>query len=90
MRRILVEQARRKQAEKRGGRRRLVPLDDAEVGFTPAEDEVLAIDEALARLAAEEPQAARLIHLRYFAGLSVEDAAALVGLSRSSAYEHWA
>ena len=90
MRRILVEQARRKQADKRGGRRQRVPLDDAEVGYTPAEDEVLAVDEALTRLAAEDPQAARLIHLRYFAGLSVEDAAALVGLSRSSAYEHWA
>jgi RNA polymerase sigma factor (TIGR02999 family) len=90
MRRILVEQARRKQADKHGGGRRRVPLDDAEVGYTPAEDEVLAIDEALTRLAAEDPQAARLIQLSYFAGLSVEDAAALVGLSRSSAYEHWA
>jgi len=90
MRRILVERARRKQAEKRGGRRQRVPLDDAEPGYTQAEDEVLAIDEALTRLAAEDPQAARLIQLRYFAGLSVEDAAAMVGLSRSSAYEHWA
>ena len=90
MRRILVERARRKQAEKRGGRRQRVPLDDADPGYTPAEDEVLAIDEALTRLAAEDPQAARLIQLRYFAGLSVEDAAAMVGLSRSSAYEHWA
>jgi RNA polymerase sigma factor (TIGR02999 family) len=89
MRRILVEQARRKQADKRGGRRRRVPLDDAEVGFTSAEDEVLAIDEALTRLAAEDPQAARLIHLRYFAGLSIVDAATLVGISRSSADEHW-
>jgi hypothetical protein len=88
MRRILVEQARRKQADKRGGGRQRVPLDDAEVGYTPAEDEVLAIDEALTRLAAEDPQAARLIHLRYFAGLSIVDAA-LVGLSRSSADEHW-
>ena len=90
MRRILVERARRKQAEKRGGGRQRVPLDDAEPGYTPAEDEVLAIDEALTRLAAEDPQAARLIQLRYFAGLSVEDAAAVVGLSRSTAYEHWA
>jgi RNA polymerase sigma factor (TIGR02999 family) len=90
MRRILVERARRKQAEKRGGRCQRVPLDDADPGYTPAEDEVLAIDEALTRLAAEDPQAARLIQLRYFAGLSVEDAAAMVGLSRSSAYEHWA
>jgi RNA polymerase sigma factor (TIGR02999 family) len=90
MRRILVERARRRQAEKRGGRCQRVPLDDADPGYTPAEDEVLAIDEALTRLAAEDPQAARLIQLRYFAGLSVEDAAAMVGLSRSSAYEHWA
>jgi RNA polymerase sigma factor (TIGR02999 family) len=90
MRRILVEQARRKQADKRGGGRQRVLLDDAEVGYTPSEDEVLAIDEALTRLAAEDPQAARLIQLRYFAGLSVEDAAALVDISRSSAYEHWA
>jgi DNA-directed RNA polymerase specialized sigma24 family protein len=90
MRRILVEQARRKQAEKRGGRRRRVPLDDAEVGYTPAEDAVLALDEALNRLAAEDSQAARLIQLRYFAGLSIVDAAALVGLSRSSADEHCA
>jgi RNA polymerase sigma factor (TIGR02999 family) len=90
MRRILVERARRKQAEKRGGRCQRVPLDDADSSYTPAEDEVLAIDEALTRLAAEDPQAALLIQLRYFAGLSVEDAAAMVGLSRSSAYEHWA
>jgi RNA polymerase sigma factor (TIGR02999 family) len=90
MRRIRVKQARRKQADKRGGGRQRVPLDDAQVGYTPAEDEVLAIDEALTRLAAEDPQAAQLIPLRYFAGLSVEDAAALVGLSRSSDYEHWA
>ena len=90
MRRILVERARRQQAAKRGGRCQRVPLDDADPGYTPAEDEVLAIDEALTRLAAEDPQAARLIQLRYFAGLSVEDAAAVVGISRTAAYEHWA
>jgi RNA polymerase sigma factor (TIGR02999 family) len=90
MRRILVDNARRKLTEKRGGGRQRVPLDAADVGYTPAEDEVLAIDEALTRLAAEDPEAARLIQLRYFAGLSVEDAAALVGVSRSTAYEHWA
>jgi RNA polymerase sigma factor (TIGR02999 family) len=90
MRRILVEQARRKQADKRGGRRQRVPLDDADVGYTPSEDEVLAIHDALTLLAAEDPQAAQLIQLRYFAGLSVEDAAEVVGISRSSAYEHWA
>lgn len=90
MRRILVEQARRKKADKRGGGRKRVALDDADVGYTPAEDEILDIDEALIRLAAEDARAARLIQLRFFGGLSIEDAAALVGISRSSAYEHWA
>ena len=89
MRRILVDQARRKQADKRGGKGHRVPLDDADVGFTSPADELLDIDEALTRLAAEDPQAARLIQLRYFAGLSVEDAAEVVGISRSAAYEHW-
>ncbi|MHB1426864.1 MAG: ECF-type sigma factor [Gemmataceae bacterium] len=90
MRRILVEQARRKKADKRGGGRKRVSLYDADVGYTPAEDQILDIDEALTRLAAEDAQAARLIQFRFFGGLSIEDAAALVGISRSSAYEHWA
>jgi RNA polymerase sigma factor (TIGR02999 family) len=90
MRRILVDQARRKQAEKRGGQSRRVSLDEAEVGFTSSADELLDIDQALTRLAAEDPPAARLIQLRYFGGLSLEDAAEVVGISRSTAYEHWA
>jgi RNA polymerase sigma factor (TIGR02999 family) len=90
MRRILVEQARRKQADKRGGRRKRVPLEDADAAYTPADDDLLAIDEALTRLDGEDPQAARLIQLRFFGGLSVEEAAGIIGLSRSSAYEHWA
>ncbi len=89
MRRILVDQARRKQADKRGGRGRRVPLEAADVGLTSPADELLDIDEALTRLAAEDPQAARLIQLRYFSGLSIEDAAEVVGVSRSTAYEHW-
>jgi len=89
MRRILVDQARRKQAGKHGGRGRRVPLDAADIGYHSPADELLDIDEALTRLAAEDPQAARLIQLRYFAGLSVEDAADVVGISRSTAYEHW-
>ena len=89
MRRILVDQARRKQSHKRGGQRRRVSLDSADaIDTTPAE-ELLDIDDALTRLTAEDPQAARLIQLRYFAGLSIEDAAELVGISRSTAYEHW-
>jgi RNA polymerase sigma factor (TIGR02999 family) len=89
MRRILVDQARRKQAHKRGGQGRRVPLDAADVGLTSPANELLDIDEALTRLTAEDPEAARLIQLRYFAGLSIEDAAELVGISRSTAYEHW-
>ncbi len=90
MRRILVEHARRKKAAKRGGGHKRVPLEDADVGYFQAEDEILDIDEALTRLGSEDPQASRLIQLRYFAGLSIEDAAALIGISRSTAYEHWA
>ena len=90
IRRILVEQARRKQADKRGGRRRRVELNDADVAYSPPDFDVLDVDEALTRLAGEDPQAAQLIQLRYFGGLSLEDAAEVVGLSRSSAYEHWA
>ncbi len=89
MRRILVDQARRKQADKRGGKGHRVPINAADVGFTSPADELLDIDEALTRLATEDPQAARLIQLRYFAGLSIEDAAEVVGISRSTAYEHW-
>lgn len=89
MRRILVDQARRKQSFKRGGKGQRIALDAADVGTTDPGVELLDIDEALTRLAAEDPQAARLIQLRYFAGLSIEDAADLVGISRSTAYEHW-
>jgi RNA polymerase sigma factor (TIGR02999 family) len=89
MRRILVDQARRKQSEKRGGQARRVDLDAVDIGYESPADELLDIDAALTQLATEEPQAARLIQLRYFAGLSIEDAAEVVGISRSTAYEHW-
>jgi RNA polymerase sigma factor (TIGR02999 family) len=89
MRRILVDQARRKKADKRGGQSRRVPLNAADVSFTSPAEELLDIDEALTRLAAEDPQAAQLIQLRYFAGLSIEDASEVIGVSRSTAYEHW-
>ena len=89
MRRILIDTARRKGRVKRGGDRKRVDLDDADVVSMAAPDELLVIDEAIAKLAVEDPQAAQLVRLRYFAGLPVEEAAELTGLSRSSAYEHW-
>jgi RNA polymerase sigma factor (TIGR02999 family) len=90
MRRILVESARRKQCAKHGGGRRRIDLADVDPGYCPQDEEVLAVDEALGQLAAEDPPAARLVGLRYFGGLSVEEAAELLGIARSTAYEHWA
>jgi RNA polymerase sigma factor (TIGR02999 family) len=89
MRRILVESARHKQAQKRGGQRKRVDLDQAEtVAAAPPED-MLALDEALQRLSSHEPVAAKLVQLRYFTGLSIEEAAEVVGLSTATAYRHW-
>ena len=90
MRRILVDQARRKLADKRGGGGRRIPLDAVDFSSTSPADDYLGIDEALTRLAEEDPLSARLIQLRFFAGLSIEEAAEIVGISRSAAYEHWA
>jgi RNA polymerase sigma factor (TIGR02999 family) len=90
MRRILVEQARRKHRHRHGGGRQRVPLSEAEPACRDDAAELLAIHEALDRLAAEDPEAAQLVQLRYFAGLSVEQAAETMGLPRSTAYAHWA
>src|SRR4051794_22713831 len=89
MRRILIDNARRKGRVKRGGARKRVDLDDADLISLTAPDELLLIDEAITKLAHEDAHAAQLVRLRYFAGLSVEEAAAMCGLSRSTAYEHW-
>jgi RNA polymerase sigma factor (TIGR02999 family) len=89
MRRILVENARRKGRLKRGGGHKRIELDDPRLEFNHPVDELLAIDEALEQLAGEDPQAAQLVKLRYFGGLSIEDAAEMVGIARSTAYEHW-
>jgi RNA polymerase sigma factor (TIGR02999 family) len=90
MRRILVEQARRKHRRKHGGGRRRVPLHQAEPAYRDDTADLLAVHEALEKLAAEDAEAAQLVQLRYFAGLSVEEAAETMGLPRSSAYVHWA
>jgi RNA polymerase sigma factor (TIGR02999 family) len=89
MRHILVDKARRKRREKHGGQRRRVELNDTHPAPPEAAEELLALDEALNRLAIEDPEAALVVQLRYFAGLSVEEAAASLGISRATAYRHW-
>ena len=89
MRHILVDNARRKRRAKHGGGRHRVPLDDVVPAPPAAADDLLALDEALTRLAAEDPEAARLVQVRYFAGLSVEEAAESLGMARATAYRHW-
>jgi RNA polymerase sigma factor (TIGR02999 family) len=90
MRRILIDNARRKRRQKRGGALRRVQLDPVQLSYSSAADDLLDLNDALECLAAEDPQAAQFVKLRYFAGLSVEEAAEMVGLSRSAACEHWA
>jgi RNA polymerase sigma factor (TIGR02999 family) len=89
MRRILVDAARRKRTEKHGGRRHRVGLPDVPAEPEVEDEQLLALDGALTRFAAEDPVAARVVELRYFAGLSFEDAATALGLSRATAYRHW-
>lgn len=90
MRRILVDAARRKQREKHGGDRDRVDLDAAAPTAPDPRHDLVALDAALTRLAAEDPQAARLVELRHFAGLSVADAADVLGISRRTADRIWA
>lgn len=91
MRRILIDNARRKRRQKRGGALwQRVDLDSRELVSQTTPDELLCLDDALAALTAEEPEAGQLVKLRYFAGLSIEQAGELLGLSRTTAYEHWA
>jgi RNA polymerase sigma factor (TIGR02999 family) len=90
MRRILVESARRKASLKHGGTGRRVDLDEtASYSPEPAE-ELLTLNDALDQLAAEDPVKANLVKLRYFGGLSVQEAADILGISRATADRYWA
>jgi RNA polymerase sigma factor (TIGR02999 family) len=89
MRHILVDRARRKRRDKHGGGRKRISLDDATPAPPAAGEDLLALDNALTRLAADDPDAAAVVQLRYFAGLSVEQAAESLGMSRAAAYRHW-
>ncbi|MDZ4689372.1 MAG: ECF-type sigma factor [Planctomycetaceae bacterium] len=89
MRRILVENARRKGREKRGEGWNRVPLDQAEFAVAAPPVVLLALDESLEKLAAADETAAKLVKLRYFAGCSIEQAAEVLGISRASAFRLW-
>jgi RNA polymerase sigma factor (TIGR02999 family) len=89
MRRILVEQARRKSRRKRGGERRRLGLHAAEPTVQGPNVDVLAVDEALTQLASKHPDKADLVKLRYFAGLTLPEAASVLGLSTPTAERSW-
>jgi RNA polymerase sigma factor (TIGR02999 family) len=89
MRRILVEKARRKGRFKHGGGRIRQDLDSSLLAVPETDDELLALDAALARLAEQDPQKARLVELRYFAGLTGDQAAEVLGISPTTADRHW-
>ena len=89
MRRILVEAARRKHAARRGGGQAHADVDEIEIAAPVPDDELLAVHEALDRLAAHDAQKAELVKLRYFAGLGIEETAAALGISERTAKRHW-
>ena len=89
MRRILVDNARRKRGLKHGGDRRRQPLDPNDIAVPEAADDLLALDAALTRLAATEPKVAELVKLRYFAGLTIPQAAAQLQISPRTADAWW-
>ncbi|MCU0982378.1 MAG: sigma-70 family RNA polymerase sigma factor [Pirellulaceae bacterium] len=88
MRRILIDNARAKLTEKRGGGRNRESLE--QVAAPLPDDELLALHEALGKLAVEDPLKAQLVELRYFGGLTGDQAAAVLGISSSTADRHWA
>ncbi len=90
MRRILIDQARKKRAEKRGGGAARFDLSEADRVVLPDPDTLLAVDEALAKLAAEDSTSAEVARLRLFAGLSLDEAADALGISRATAFRDWA
>jgi RNA polymerase sigma factor (TIGR02999 family) len=90
MRRILIENARSKKRLKRGGDWQRIELKEADLGIEQESDDLLMVNEALDKLALEEPSVADLVKLRYFAGLTIDQVAEIQGISRRSVIDHWA
>jgi RNA polymerase sigma factor (TIGR02999 family) len=89
MRRVLIDRAREKRSAKRGSGRARFEIDAVDLATRATPDQLLAVDDALAKLAREDPAAARLVELRCFAGLTVEEAGNALGVSTATAYRHW-
>lgn len=89
MRRILVENARKKQRLKRGGNRERVAFDEAAITTEKQDVDLLALDEALAKFEADDPEKATLVKLRYFAGLTINQSAEILKISLPTANRHW-
>ncbi|MBS0261719.1 MAG: sigma-70 family RNA polymerase sigma factor [Planctomycetes bacterium] len=89
MRRILIESARRKQSQKHGGARQRVDLDVADLSDDSRTDDLLALDEALTQLEAHWPDKAAVVKLRYFAGLTIREAAQALRISTATAERYW-
>ena len=90
MRRILIDRARRKSALRHGGGQARVDIQQIDLASPDADDQILAVSEALDKLAAQDPVEAELVKLRYFAGLTVEEAAGLLDISPRTARNYWA
>ena len=89
MRRILIESARRKRAMRHGGGAEKLDVDALEIAAAVQDDQLLAVHDVLDRFAALDPQKAELVKLRYFVGLTIEDAAEILGISERTAKRHW-
>ncbi len=89
MRRILIENARRKKSLKYGGNHQRIDVDGANIAAAGSSDELLALDDALTKLLEEDKVKAELVKLRYFAGLSIEQAAKILDISTATAYRYW-
>ena len=89
MRRILIENARRKQAQRHGGGQQRVDVQEIEIATEVKSDELLALNDALDKFAQLDPAKAELVKLRYFVGLTIEEAAEILGISQPTAKRHW-
>lgn len=90
MRNILIDHARARAAIRRGGGKQRIPLDKVDQAASESPQDFLAVEDAISRLEEKEPQAAELVRLRFFAGLEVDEAAAVLGISASTALREWA